>query len=172
MHGSFGFGTTRTIGVKTALDGTFIARLHAPSKGRFRLSLWSGSTLIVRSMDGNRPAYHICGERSLTLKVAAPLRARFVHRRHFEALTFPGVGVAHWDDVERHHRAKGEMDATWQRLGDAAGTKGVGLNRFRVAPGRLPNPPHSHGASEEIYFVLGGSGLAWQDERCPRGACR
>jgi uncharacterized cupin superfamily protein len=33
----------------------------------------------------------------------------------------------------------------------------------RVAPGKLPTPPHSHGASEELYFVLGGSGLAWQD---------
>ena len=56
------------------------------------------------------------------------------------------------------------MDATWQRLGDAAGTKGVGLNRVRVAPGKLPTPPHSHGASEEVYYVLGGSGLAWQDD--------
>ena len=74
------------------------------------------------------------------------------------------MGLAHWDDVEQHHRAKGEMDATWQRLGDAAGTKGVGLNRVRVAPGKLPTPPHSHGASEEVYFVLGGSGLAWQDD--------
>ena len=36
------------------------------------------------------------------------------------------MGIAHWDDVERHRRAKGEMDATWQRLGKAAGTKGVG----------------------------------------------
>ena len=33
------------------------------------------------------------------------------------------------------------MDATWQRLGDAAGTKGVGLNKVRVAPGKLPTPP-------------------------------
>src|SRR5688500_10818355 len=75
------------------------------------------------------------------------------------------MGLAHWDDVEQHRRAKGEMDATWQRLGDAAGTKGVGLNRVRVAPGKLPTPPHSHGASEEVYFVLEGSGLAWQDEQ-------
>jgi uncharacterized cupin superfamily protein len=71
--------------------------------------------------------------------------------------------VAHWDDVETHHRAKGEMDAVWQRLGDAAGAKGVGVNRVKVAPGRLPTPPHSHGASEELFFVLAGSGLAWQD---------
>lgn len=75
------------------------------------------------------------------------------------------MGIAHWDDVEHHHRAKGEMDATWQGLGQAAGTKGVGVNRVRVAPGKLPTPPHSHGASEEIYFVLAGSGLAWQDEQ-------
>lgn len=73
------------------------------------------------------------------------------------------MGIAHWDDVEGQRRAKGEMDATWQRLGQAAGTVGVGLNRVRVAPGRLPTPPHSHGASEEVYYVLDGSGLAWQD---------
>jgi uncharacterized cupin superfamily protein len=73
------------------------------------------------------------------------------------------MGLAHWDEVESSRRAKGEMDATWQRLGDAAGTKGVGLNRICVAPGKLPTPPHSHGASEEVYYVLAGSGLAWQD---------
>jgi uncharacterized cupin superfamily protein len=56
------------------------------------------------------------------------------------------------------------MDATWQRLGRAAGAVGVGVNRVNVAPGKLPTPPHSHGASEELYFVLGGTGLAWQDD--------
>ena len=56
------------------------------------------------------------------------------------------------------------MAATWQRLGDAAGAKGIGVNRVRVDPGRLPTPPHSHGLSEEIYYVLAGSGLLWQDE--------
>ena len=75
------------------------------------------------------------------------------------------MGLAHWEDVEPHHRAKGEMDATWQRLGEAAGTKGVGVNLVRVAPGKLPTPPHSHGASEEVYYVLSGSGLVWQDGR-------
>ncbi len=73
------------------------------------------------------------------------------------------MGIAHWDEVERHRRAKGEMDAEWQVLGRAAGTAGVGVNRVRVAPGKLPTPPHSHGASEEIFYVLDGSGLAWQD---------
>jgi len=74
------------------------------------------------------------------------------------------MGVAHWDEVESHRAAKGEMDAVWQRVGDAAGTRGVGVNRVRVAPGKLPTPPHSHGASEELFFILGGSGLAWQDD--------
>jgi uncharacterized cupin superfamily protein len=73
------------------------------------------------------------------------------------------VGVAHWDEVESFHPAKGEMAATWQPLGDAAGAKGVGVNRVRVEPGKLPTPPHSHSASEEFFFILGGSGLAWQD---------
>jgi len=73
------------------------------------------------------------------------------------------VTVAHWDEVEPRQSAKGEMDATWQRLGNAAGTRNVGVNRLRVAPGKLPTPPHSHGASEELYFILAGSGLAWQD---------
>jgi uncharacterized cupin superfamily protein len=76
----------------------------------------------------------------------------------------PRVGIAHRDDIEGHRAAKGEMDATWHRLGSAAGTKSVGVNIVRVAPGKLPTPPHSHGASEEIFFVLGGSGLAWQDD--------
>ena len=73
-------------------------------------------------------------------------------------------GIAHWDDVEGFRRAKGEMDATWQPLGAAAGARTVGVNRVRVEPGKLPTPPHSHGASEELFFVLGGSGLAWQDD--------
>jgi uncharacterized cupin superfamily protein len=73
------------------------------------------------------------------------------------------MSVVHWDDVEPARRTKGEMDATWQRLGAAAGSRGVGVSRVRVEPGKLPTPPHSHGASEELYFVLAGSGIAWQD---------
>jgi uncharacterized cupin superfamily protein len=57
------------------------------------------------------------------------------------------------------------MAATWQRLADAAGCTTIGVNRVRIEPGRLSTPPHSHGASEEIVFVLGGSGFSWQDEQ-------
>jgi uncharacterized cupin superfamily protein len=73
------------------------------------------------------------------------------------------VTIAHWDEVEGRRRAKGEMDATWQPLGRTAGTKDVGVNRVRVAPGMLPTPPHEHMAAEEVFFVLSGSGLLWQD---------
>src|SRR3954452_8470770 len=55
------------------------------------------------------------------------------------------------------------MEAVSPFLARVAGAKTIGLNGVRVAPGKLPTPPHSHGASEEVYYVLGGSGLLWQD---------
>jgi hypothetical protein len=67
VHGSFGNGGVRTIGLTTTLDGTLVARLHAPTKGAFRLSLWNGSTLVERAVATVR--YQICGQRKLTLKV-------------------------------------------------------------------------------------------------------
>jgi hypothetical protein len=67
VKGSFGNGTVRTIGMKTTLDGTLVAHLHAPTKGTFRLSLWNGKTLIERGISSLR--YTICGQRTLTLKV-------------------------------------------------------------------------------------------------------
>jgi uncharacterized cupin superfamily protein len=76
----------------------------------------------------------------------------------------PLKGVVHWDEVERRRSERGEMAATWRMLGRAAGTRAVGINRIEIDPGRLSTPPHSHSVSEEIFFVLGGSGLSWQDE--------
>lgn len=73
------------------------------------------------------------------------------------------MGVAHWDEIEWFRQEVGEMSASWCRIGDAAGTTGVGVNRIRIEPGRLSTPPHSHAASEEIFFVLAGAGLSWQD---------
>jgi len=72
--------------------------------------------------------------------------------------------ISHWDEIEGVRREKGPMAATWQRLGDAAGAKGIGVNRIRIEPGKLSTPPHSHNRAEEIFFVLAGSGLSWQDE--------
>jgi uncharacterized cupin superfamily protein len=72
--------------------------------------------------------------------------------------------IAHWDEVEGFRREKGPMAGVWQPLGNAAGAKGIGINRIRIDPGRISTPPHSHNRAEEIFFVLGGSGLSWQDE--------
>ena len=72
--------------------------------------------------------------------------------------------IASWDEVEAHDIDRPPMGATVQRLGDSAGSTGVGVNRVLVKPGRLSTPPHSHTRSEEIFFVLGGGGLLWQDE--------
>jgi hypothetical protein len=67
VHGSFGYGTTRTIGVQTTLDGSFVAQLHAPAKARFKLELYNGSTLVARSSTSVH--FEICGQRALKLKV-------------------------------------------------------------------------------------------------------
>ncbi len=66
VRGSFGNGNVRTIVTKTTLDGSFVARLHAPTKSRMRLALYAGSRLVA---NGPSVRYDICGQRSLTLKV-------------------------------------------------------------------------------------------------------
>ncbi|HEY7197901.1 MAG TPA: cupin domain-containing protein [Gaiellaceae bacterium] len=73
--------------------------------------------------------------------------------------------LVHWDDVEPR-TIPDEVDplaGTWRRLGDAAGSVGVGVNRVLVPEGKLMTPPHVHSAEEEIFFVLAGRGLLWQD---------
>ena len=71
--------------------------------------------------------------------------------------------VAHWDEVERHRRDMGHLAGDWYDLGRAAGTAAVGLKRIVIDPGKWSTPAHAEGAEEEIFFVLGGSGLSWQD---------
>jgi uncharacterized cupin superfamily protein len=71
--------------------------------------------------------------------------------------------VTHWDEVEPSRREAGHIAGTWRDLGAAAGTRGVGVQRVEVDPGRWSTPAHVEGASEEIFYVLAGSGLSWQD---------
>jgi uncharacterized cupin superfamily protein len=71
--------------------------------------------------------------------------------------------LAHWDEVESYRREAGHLAGTWFDLGSAAGTVGVGLKRIQVDPGKWSTPAHSEGAEEEIFFVLAGSGISWQD---------
>jgi hypothetical protein len=66
LRGSFGTGVVRTFKVQTQLDGSFTARLVAPTKSKMQLALYNGSTLVQH---GGSIRYQICGQRTLTLKV-------------------------------------------------------------------------------------------------------
>jgi uncharacterized cupin superfamily protein len=72
--------------------------------------------------------------------------------------------LAQWDDVRGRRREAGHIGGTWYDLGRAAGTVGVGVKRIQVDPGRWSTPAHVEGAEEEIFFVLAGSGISWQDD--------
>ena len=72
--------------------------------------------------------------------------------------------VAHWDDVEGRRREAGHIAGAWFDLGRAAGTVGAGLKRIQVDPGKWSTPAHVEGAEEELFFVLAGSGVSWQDD--------
>jgi uncharacterized cupin superfamily protein len=79
--------------------------------------------------------------------------------------------VVHWDDVEPVRRATGHLAGSWKLLGAAAGAVSVGVNRVRVDPGHWSTPAHVEATEEEIFFILEGDGLSWQDgEVCEVGA--
>jgi uncharacterized cupin superfamily protein len=73
------------------------------------------------------------------------------------------VNLAHWDDVPENRVDLPAVGGAWSALGRAAGSVTVGVNRVRLDPGEVATPAHVHGADEEIFFVLNGSGLSWQD---------
>jgi len=70
--------------------------------------------------------------------------------------------IVHWDDVEPERAEEGHLAGTWFDLGSAAGSRNVGVTRIKVDPGRWSTPAHVELDEEEIYYVLGGSGLLWQ----------
>jgi uncharacterized cupin superfamily protein len=71
--------------------------------------------------------------------------------------------IVHWDEVEGRRSELGHLAGTWRDLGRAAGSVGVGLKRIEIDAGKWSTPAHVEGAEEEIVYVLGGSGLSWQD---------
>jgi uncharacterized cupin superfamily protein len=75
--------------------------------------------------------------------------------------------LVRWDDVPGRRVEVGPMGATWTDLGRAGGSVATGLKRIQIEPGRRSTPAHAHDAEEEIFYVLGGDGLSWQDgETC------
>jgi uncharacterized cupin superfamily protein len=60
--------------------------------------------------------------------------------------------VVNIDDVEA------EFEATWKRLGRAAGAELTGLNWGRLPPNEEDDNEHCHSADEELFVVLEGAG--------------
>ena len=66
--------------------------------------------------------------------------------------------------------AEGDIAFDRRRIGAAAGTHRIGVSWYEVPPGRRQMPVHVHGEEEEIFYVLAGDGLAWQQgEACAIG---
>jgi uncharacterized cupin superfamily protein len=73
------------------------------------------------------------------------------------------VKIANLQETPPRELAVGHIKGQWRDLGRAAGSRAVGLRRIEVAEGHFSTPAHEHGADEEIFFMLGGEGLLWQD---------
>jgi uncharacterized cupin superfamily protein len=73
--------------------------------------------------------------------------------------------LAHWDEIEWTRIDRGPLQGKRQRLGVAAGAARTGLSRYRLGPVERAMPVHLHADEEEIFYVLSGSGLSWQDGR-------
>jgi uncharacterized cupin superfamily protein len=71
--------------------------------------------------------------------------------------------IANLNECRARESAAGHIKAVWRDLGRQAGTRAVGLRRIEIAEGHFSTPAHEHGAEEEIFFVLAGEGLLWQD---------
>jgi uncharacterized cupin superfamily protein len=76
---------------------------------------------------------------------------------------WPG-GLTHWDEVPSRHNQLGHLSAHWRNLGTAAGSIAAGVKRIDVVSGKWSTPAHCQLAEEEIFYVLRGSGLLWQDD--------
>src|SRR5215207_5344714 len=67
--------------------------------------------------------------------------------------------LTHWDDLEAQHHELGPMSARWRTVD---GVK-LGMSRIDVLPGAQSTPAHEHTAEEELFYVLRGDGVWWQD---------
>ena len=75
------------------------------------------------------------------------------------------MGLTHFDQAPSREYALGHLRNRWTMLGEAAGCDRVGVRRIQIEPGGWSTPAHEHGRSEEVFYVLAGSGLSWQRGR-------
>jgi len=71
--------------------------------------------------------------------------------------------LVHWDDVTGRRVEVGPLAGVWRDLGRAAGSVTTGLRHIQIDPGRRSTPVHAHEGEEEIFFILSGTGISWQD---------
>lgn len=78
--------------------------------------------------------------------------------------------ISHWDEARTWRGERGHIAGTWSSL-TGRNSHRVGLKRIQVDPGRWSTPLHLEGAEEEIFYVLGGSGVSvqWEGEGDPVG---
>ena len=78
--------------------------------------------------------------------------------------------VVNRDEIRPREGGAGDIRFERRRLGAAAGTVRIGASLYEVPPLARQMPVHVHGDEEEIFYVLGGSGLSWQrDQACEVG---
>ncbi len=75
------------------------------------------------------------------------------------------MGLTHFDEAPSREYALGHLRNRWTMLGEAAGSETIGVRRIQLEPGGWSTPAHEHGRSEEIFYVLAGSGISWQRGR-------
>ena len=73
--------------------------------------------------------------------------------------------LTHWDELPWKRMERGHIGGDWQNL-TGEGSKRTGVKRIRVDPGKWSTPAHVENAEEEIFYVLSGSGISWQDGAC------
>jgi uncharacterized cupin superfamily protein len=69
--------------------------------------------------------------------------------------------ISHWDDVRTWRGERGHIAGTWSSL-TGSESRSIGVKRIQVDPGKWSTPFHLEGAEEEIFYVLGGTGVSVQ----------
>jgi uncharacterized cupin superfamily protein len=73
------------------------------------------------------------------------------------------MGIAHMAETRTYDITDPGLGCRWTNLGGAIGSVNVGLRRIEVPAGERSTPAHAHSAEEEVFYVLAGRGLLWQD---------
>ena len=75
------------------------------------------------------------------------------------------MGIAHYDEAPSREFEIGHIRGRWTNLGQAAGSVSIGVRRLEIPAGGWSTPAHEHGREEEIFYLVGGRGISWQNEQ-------